>query len=91
MDFSRQFNELEEIFQDYRRMELRIQERLISGAPPEELAALCEQYLGNPIILMDNSFSLLLRPRRTNPLDWERDGILSRPPVCLRKWSVRSG
>ena len=71
MDFSRQFNELEEIFQDYRRMELRIQERLIAGAPPEELAALCEQYLGNPIILMDNSFSLLLRPRRTNPLDWE--------------------
>ena len=40
MDFSRQFNELEEIFQDYRRMELRIQERLIAGAPPEELAAL---------------------------------------------------
>lgn len=71
MEFARQFNALEEIFQEYRRMELRIQERLIAGAPPEELAALCEQYLGNPVILMDDSFSLLLKPRRTNPLDWE--------------------
>lgn len=69
--FARRVNRLNEIFQAYQQLERRILDRLIAGAAPEEIVALGESLLGNPIVVMDEGYALLLKPRRTNPLDWE--------------------
>ena len=69
--FARRANQLSAIFREYQQVERRILERLAVGAAPEEIAVLGEALLGNPIVVMDEGYALLLKPRRTNPLDWE--------------------
>ncbi len=71
MNFREQFNQVSTIFREYQDLELRIQDRLINAAPLMELVMLGERLFGNPILLLDEGYSLLLKPRGPNPLDWE--------------------
>ena len=74
MSFREQFNQINRIFWSYQEIEVRLLRRMMDGGTLQELVTFGETLFRNPLLLLDAGFSLLVRSRRKNPLDWELSG-----------------
>lgn len=93
MSFRDQFNQLNQVFWHYQEMESRLLRRMIDGGTLQELITFGETLFRNPLLLLDSGFSLLIRSRSKNPLDWELSGsgqIPSLPAEAVEQIRISS-
>lgn len=81
MSFREQYNHLSRVFSSFLEQEARLLRRIMDGATPQELVGVGEAIFRNPVLLMDAGFSLLVRSRRKNPLEWELSGSAQIPSL----------